>query len=72
MAHRLHDKVCSANVVTGSELRVGEPGWTGRTTTVHIVTRWSGSGGTEAYLSDQLASTPQLPQPHLITDGGVE
>jgi len=28
--------------------------------TVHIVTRWSGSGGTEAYLSGQLASFSAL------------
>jgi len=27
---------------------------------VHIVTQWSGSGGTEAYLSDQLASFSAL------------
>jgi len=27
---------------------------------VHIVTRWSGSGGTEAYLSGQLASFSAL------------
>jgi len=27
-----------------------------RLPTVHIVTQWSGSGGTEAYLSGQLAA----------------
>jgi len=29
-------------------------------TKVHIVTQWSGSGGTEAYLSGQLASYSAL------------
>jgi len=31
-----------------------------RLPTVHIVTQWSGSGGTEAYLSGQLASFSAL------------